>query len=445
MNEKPFKIAILGCGTVGGGTARILLDLAEDLRRRAGRPLEIARIVDLFPKKAAERHGLPLSLFAGNGADLSREGAEAATAELLADAGIDLVVETIGGHSPALRDLCARVLDAGKHLVTANKALLAEHGDYLFPRSEAAAVALAYEAAVCGAIPVIRTVREGFAGDEIRSISGIMNGTSNYILSRMQEENLSFDEALALAQEAGYAEADPTLDVGGGDAGHKLSLLMRLAFGLGTSAGKLSIRGIQDVEKADIRTAEELDCVIKLICHARRNGNSGEVYAAVSPMMVKRTNFLSRVGGATNAVRFENRYSGEHILVGKGAGSLETGSAVVADILAVARFGRGAVESAAPAPGAPVLKGLEAIPFPYTLIFDTEDVPGITGLVATAIGDQGINIDTVGHNLHGKDTAVFCVETMPCPRSSIDAAVAAIKARRPGVLRTEPKVFPVLY
>jgi homoserine dehydrogenase len=159
--------------------------------------------------------------------------------------------------------------------------------------------------------------------------------------------------------------------------------------------------------------------------------------------MVKRNNFLSRVNGATNAVRFQNRYSGEHLLVGKGAGSLETGSAVVADIVFIAKNGKNAIDGGPTQK--PTLGNLAELDFPYTIIFDTEDMPGITGLVATAIGDQGINIDTVGHNLHGKDTAVFCVETMPCHRSKIDKAIQQMKDRRPGIFRTEPKVYPVLY
>ena len=159
-------------------------------------------------------------------------------------------------------------------------------------------------------------------------------------------------------------------------------------------------------------------------------------------MMVKQTNVLSRVNGAVNAIRFMNRYSGEHILVGKGAGSLETGSAVVADIVFIARNEGNAPASSPNGHGE--LRNLDDVPFPYTLIFDTEDLPGITGLVTTAIGDQGINIDTVGHNLHGKDVAVFCVETMPCTRSNVDLAIAEMRRKRPGVFRTDPKIYPVL-
>lgn len=441
--------------------ARILLEAPGELALRAGRELRLVRIVTPHPARSAARHGLPIGLFAGGGEVLGAAEREAELERLLADPELDLVVETIGGDTESVLRTCRRALDAGKHLVTANKALLAGKGAELFDLAEERGRSLGFEGAVCGAIPVIRVAQDGFSGDIPQSVSGIMNGTSNYILSRMQEEGLSFSEALALAQEAGYAEADPTLDISGGDAGHKLSLLVRLAFG---AAGELSVRGIQDVSKADLHAAEELGCVIKLICHAQRGAdeaNAGSpdstkgggsdrndaavepVYAAVSPMMVRKTNFLSRVNGATNAVRFLNRYAGPQILVGAGAGSSETGSAVVADIVFAARHG--ATTFGRPDGAAPELRDLEEVPFPYTIIFDTEDVPGVTGLVTTAIGAEGINIDTVGHNLRGKDTAVFCVETMPCRRSSIERALRAMEDRRPSLFRSAPKIYPVLY
>jgi len=438
--SKAFKVAVLGCGTVGGGVARIMLDRREELSRSAGRPVELAALVDLYPSRSAARHGLPVSLFGGD-ADLSPVQAASRADAILSDPSIDLVVETMGGTSPYVRGVCERVLASGKHLVTANKALLAETGDAFFAAADKSGVALGFEAAVCGAIPVIRVVKEGFAGDEVLSLSGIMNGTSNYILSKMTAEGLSFEAALKLAQEQGYAEADPTLDVGGGDAGHKLSILARLAFGLSGVNESLSVKGIREVTAADIGAAAEMDCVVKLICHAQRDGLT--VYASVAPMMVKRSNFLSRIDGATNAVRSHNRYSGDHILVGKGAGSLETGSAIVADIVSIARYGD-RIANPPPRPGLE-LRNMDELPFPYTIIFDTADVPGITGLVTTAIGNHGINIDTVGHNMHSGEAAVFAVLTMPCARKSIDRAIEDIRSARPGVFRREPKIYPVLY
>ncbi|GAB1484098.1 homoserine dehydrogenase [Treponema sp.] len=441
-NQKPFRVAILGCGTVGGGLARIILERQEALAVSAGRKLELAALVDLYPAKSASRHSIPLALF-GTTEELSREEAAKRTDALIADPSIDAIVETMGGVSEYVRSVCERILKAGKYLVSANKALLAEQGAGLFAAADAAGKPLSYEAAVCGAIPIIRVVREAFAGDEVQSFSGIMNGTSNYILSKMQAEGLSFAEALNLAQEKGYAEADPTLDVGGGDAGHKLSILSQLAFGLSGANKELSVQGIQEVDQADLRAAAEMDCTIKLICHAQKEKDQNLVHASVCPMMVKNTNFLSRIDGATNAVRVLNRYSGEHILVGKGAGSLETGSAIAADLVSLARYGN---TISNPVSNTNLeLKNMDELPFPYTIIFETEDAPGITGLVATAIGKQGINIDTVGHNIHSGDSAIFAVETMACTRGSLRNAIEDIRGQRPGLFKREPKVFPVLY
>jgi homoserine dehydrogenase len=441
VHNKPFKVAILGCGTVGGGVARILSELRHDLARRASRALELYRIVTPHPVSAANRHGLPMDLFEKTAAEISHAECARQTDRLLANPDIDLIVEAIGGSSDILAGLCTRIMESGKHLVTANKALLASHGDSLLAVAGRTGRILAFEAAVCGAIPVIRTVEQGFAGDVIKSVSGIMNGTSNYILTRMQEENLSFESALLLAQEAGYAEADPRFDVEGTDAGHKLVILAHLAFGSSFNNRALTVNGISSVEQPDILIARELGCTIKLICHALWKDNA--VYSAVTPMLVRESNRLSGIGGATNALLFVNRYSGEHFLVGKGAGSLETGSAIVADIVAIARQSQTMPTSMPGSP--PDQRNLDELDFPYTIIFDMDDVPGITGMVTTAIGETGINIDTVGHNVRGQQTAIFCIETMPCPRSSIDKAIALMKGRRPEVFRSEPKVYPVLY
>ncbi len=449
MNDS-FKIAMLGCGTVGGGVARILLDAAADISTRAGRPIELCQIIVHHPANAIARHGVPLALFPENGRDLTDQDIQAHTKGLLQNPDIELVVEAVGGCSAALRDLYIDILRSGKHLVSANKALLATYGDELFRVASESRRTLSFEAAVCGAIPIIRVVKDGFAGDVIESLSGIMNGTSNYILTKMREEGLSFESALTMAQREGYAEADPTLDIGGGDAGHKLAILVRLAFGAtqalaGKDAPELPswpVHGIREVSALDIRIAQELDCAIKLICYAERG--RGSVHAGVMPMMVKASNVLSKISGAQNAVRFLNRYAGQQLLVGKGAGSSETGSSVVADIVALARCGRCERAPITEAEDPVELRGLGELPFPYTVIFDTEDEPGVTGIVTTAIGDEGINIDTVGHNLHEKDTAIFCVETMPCTRSQLDRAIASMRLQRPGLFRAEPKIYPIL-
>ncbi|HOV14966.1 MAG TPA: homoserine dehydrogenase [Spirochaetota bacterium] len=438
---KSFNVAIFGCGTVGGGVSRILLDMKEELSKRAGIEINLKRIVDMFPKRSSERHNIPLNLFCGNGVDLDIDETNYYIEEVLKSDDIDIVVETIGGSSEYILNIAKRILNSGKHFVTANKALLAKYNNVIFELASQKNLAVGFEASVCGAIPIIKVVKECFTGDEILSISGIMNGTSNYILSNMQENNLGFDEALKMAQQKGYAEADPTLDINGGDASHKLAILIKLAFGLDVKIENLSVSGIQNITKDDLSFAKEMDSTIKLICFATKKSDT--IFATVRPMMVKNSNFISGINGATNAVKVVNKYSQEHILVGKGAGSLETGSAIVSDIIFIARY-KDSMKNTYPKSDY-ILKDLNDYPFPYNIIFDAEDIPGITGLVTTSIGNQNINIDTVGHNRHNKDTAIFSIATMPCTLSQINKAIEEIKAKKPGVLKNEPKIIPILY
>jgi len=436
-----MNIAILGCGIVGGGVARIILEMDGELSQRAQRPVHLKKIVELKPKSAAEKNGIPLELFCGGGKDLTSEEAGKFIDEIIHSDDIDLVVETIGGSNDFIYNTAISICNAGKHLVTANKSLLALRGKKIFEAAENNNVSIGFEAAVCAAIPIIKTIKESFTGDNIDSVSGIMNGTSNYILSMMQNEKLGFTEALKLAQEGGYAEADPTLDINGYDASHKLILLARLAFGIDITLEQLIPTGIENIEKEDIDFAEEIDCKIKLICYAKRIDS--KIYTAVKPMMVKNDNFLSGVNGATNAVRLVNKYSGRHILVGSGAGSLETASSIVADIVFIARYAENMSNHI-------IQTNYDFIDakhfvFPYLIIFKTIDTPGITGLVTTSIGNQQINIDTVSHNRHIKEYAVFSIATMPCTLKQIDDAVTEIKKNKPDVLLDEPKVMPILY
>ncbi len=436
-----FNVAILGCGTVGSGVAKIILDMPDELSLHMGKRIQLVKIVDLFPKKAAANYQIPMHLFFGGGKDLSREEATKYIEEIIHDNNIHLVVETIGGTSEYLLNIMEKVLRTGKHLVTANKAMLAEKGDILFKTAKEKNVHIGYEASVCGAIPIIKTIRESFTGDKIMEISGILNGTSNYILSNMQDSGLDFPTALKNAQEAGYAEADPTLDINGGDAAHKLSILIRLAFGAKIDYFSLHKEGIEQITKEDIDFAREMNCAIKLICYARRI--NGKIYAAVKPMMVKTDNFLSKVNGATNCVQVCNKYSGKHYFVGKGAGSLETASSIVSDIVFIARH----TKSAMSMPDLQEMELMEAgtIELPYNITFTTEDRPGITGLVTTAIGAQKINIDTVSHNRHNKEKAYFSVVTMPCTLNQVKEAIEDIKQKAPTLLLEEPKIMPILY
>lgn len=438
---REFRIAILGCGTIGGGTAKVLLENGEEFSKRAGVKLVLAAIVDLAPRATAQKYGIPLALFRGGGDDLSREDATRHIEEIIASPDIDLVVETIGGSSDYILKIALDILNAKKHLVTANKALLAKHGKIIFETAERNGKAVGFETSVCTSIPIIKVLTESFDGDEVLSISGIMNGTSNYILSRMQDEKLSFADALKQAQDKGYAEADPTLDIDGGDAANKLIILVKLAFGIDVPIGELQVQGIREISLEDMALAEEMDCTIKLICHAHKT--DGKVYGTVRPMMVKRSNLLAMVGGATNAVKVVNKYSAENVLIGRGAGSLEGGSAISSDIIFIARYEGSRIRSMFPA--VREFRSLDDMLFPYNIVFDTEDVPGITGSVATAIGRQNINIDTVGHNRRGSLTAVFSVATMPCTLSQIRAAIAEIKSTRPDILRGEPRIMPILH
>ena len=436
-----INVAILGCGIVGAGVARIILEMNDTLSQRAQCPVHLKKIVELKPKAVSEKNGIPLDLFCGGGKDLNLEEAGKFIDEIIQSDDIDLIVETIGGSSDFIFNTAVRICNAGKHLVTANKSLLALRGQKIFEAAEKNNVSIGFEAAVCAAIPIIKTIKESFTGDSIDSVSGIMNGTSNYILSMMQNEKLGFAEALKLAQEGGYAEADPTLDINGYDASHKLILLARLAFGINMTLEQLLPKGIENIEKEDIDFAEEIDCKIKLICYAKRIDN--KIYTAVKPMMVKNDNFLSDVNGATNAVRLVNKYSGKHILVGSGAGSLETASSIVADIVFIARYAEN-MSNHITKTNYDFIDAKHFV-FPYLIIFKTIDMPGITGLVTTSIGNQKINIDTVSHNRHIKEYAVFSIATMPCTLMQIEDAIAEIKKNKPDVLLDEPKVMPILY
>jgi homoserine dehydrogenase len=438
---KSLKIAILGCGNVGGGVARILTELKEELSVKASCNLELKKIVELYPENSIKRFDLPADLFCGGGRELTKAEADKYIEELVHSDDIDIIVEAIGGSGDSIYRTAVDICKSKKHLVTANKALLAERGKGIFDAANENNVIIGYEASVCAAIPIVKTIKECFTGDSIVSISGIMNGTSNYILSRMQNENLDFREALKMARKEGYAEADPTLDINGYDAGHKLIILIKLAFGINITIKDLSVKGIDNINREDIGFASEIDSKIKLICYAKRI--DGKIYATVCPMMVKNSNFLSEVNGPTNAVRVINKYSGRHILIGSGAGSLETASSIVADIVFIARYSAKMKNDFKKSDFSFI--NPRHFVFPYMIIFDTVDIPGITGLVTTSVGHQDINIDTVGHNRHIKDRALFSVATTPCTLQQVENAIKEIRSTNPKVLLKEPKIMPILY
>ena len=441
---KDYNIAILGCGTVGSGVAKIISEMRENLSKRSGHNLRVTKIVDIYPKTASQKSGIPLDVFVNPKDVLSKEEADSAIKEVLADKNISLVVETIGGDNDYVKGIHESVIKSGKHMVSANKALLAKTGEHLFALAEANNVNVGFEASVCGAIPIIKNMTECFTGDDIENISGIMNGTSNFILSNMDQRGISFNDALKEAQAKGYAEADPSLDINGGDASNKLKILIQAAFGIDSSKQNFEIKGIEKVSAVDVFFAKGIKSVIKLICFVQRKG--GKLYATVQPMMIHKDLFLSDINGATNAVRIFTKYATENILVGQGAGMMETGSAVVADIVNIARGDK--LRSSLPHCKCE-LRSFEEHEMPFNLIFKVKDVPGVTGFVATIIGNENININTVGPNIRDSadvngNSAYFSVVTACTPLRSVRNAIAKMIAQRPDVFVEEVKIFPIM-
>lgn len=331
-SEKPLVVGLAGFGTVGGGLVRLLDENADLIRRRCGRAIVLKKVLVRNATKARSAQ-LPA------GTELTTD-----YRALTDDPEIDVLVELIGGIDNA-RTIIDHALDQGKHIVTANKALLAEEGLALFQKADRKKRILRYEASVAGAIPIVETLKESLTGNRIESLMGILNGTSNYILSEMTSNGMNFDVALKQAQQLGYAEADPTLDIDGHDAAHKLILLIRLAYGVHYPYTALSVRGIRGLSGMDIRLAREFGYRIKLIGQVRevRNaeGSEGEdnirLEAGVFPALVYHKFLLARVGGVYNAVRVDANASGPLFFHGRGAGDLPTAGAVLGDLLAVAR------------------------------------------------------------------------------------------------------------
>ena len=331
-SDKPLVVGLAGFGTVGGGLVRLLDENADLIRRRCGRDIVLKKVLVRNATKARSAQ-LPA------GTELTTD-----YRALTDDPEIDVLVELIGGIDNA-RTIIDRALDQGKHIVTANKALLAEEGLALFQKADRKKRILRYEASVAGAIPIVETLKESLTGNRIESLMGILNGTSNYILSEMTSNGMGFDVALKQAQQLGYAEADPTLDIDGHDAAHKLILLIRLAYGVHYPYTALSVRGIRGLSGMDIRLAREFGYRIKLIGQVREvpgaEGAESEgnirLEAGVFPALVYHKFLLARVGGVYNAVRVDANASGPLFFHGRGAGDLPTAGAVLGDLLAVAR------------------------------------------------------------------------------------------------------------
>jgi homoserine dehydrogenase len=409
----PLRVALLGCGTVGSAVLRLLEEQAPDLAARIGRPVEVAGVAVRRP----DRHpDVPPHLLTTDAHGL------------VTRPDVDLVVEVIGGIEP-VRSLLLAAFEAGKSVVSANKALLADDGVELHAAAAKAGVDLYYEAAVAGAIPLLRPLRESLAGDQLRRVVGIVNGTTNYILSRMAETGHGFTEALAEATELGYAEADPTADVDGFDAAAKAAILASLAFHTSVTAADVYREGISAVTSTDVARAAEIGCTVKLLAICERvAGEDGESVAVrVHPAMIPTTHPLASVGGAFNAVFVEAEAAGQLMFYGQGAGGDATASAVLGDLVAVARNRVAGVAG----PGVTAYAGLPARPIAetptrYHVSLDVADKPGVLATVAQEFARHGVSIATVRQDGHG-DAATLVIVTHSAPDAALSATVTALR------------------
>lgn len=387
-----IAIGLLGAGTIGTGTLRIIEGNREQIERRLNATVHVKRV-------------LVRDLGRSRDVDVDRGLLTTDPNDVIRDPDIRVVVELIGGIEPA-RTYVLRALRAGKHVVTANKALLAAHGQEIFSVAAAHDLSVYFEGSVAGGVPILRSLREGLASDSIECITGIVNGTSNYVLDAMTRTGQSYEVALAAAQEAGYAEADPTLDVEGKDAAHKLALLALVSFGIRVHPDKISTEGITRIRPFDIRTADALGYVIKSLAIAKLD--SGGLTLRVHPTLVPKRHVLAGVHGSYNAVLVESRALGRSLYYGRGAGMMPTAMAVVSDIIEVCRAMMGFAESGPPPQAfrdiqAAEPRAIEHVVTENYLCTHVPNVPGVLGRVSSCLGRHGVSIkqmhqDTPGPN-----------------------------------------------
>ncbi len=391
MSARPVGVGLVGFGTIGTGVVKVLRRNADVITRRLGFPLRLVRIADL---ETARDRGVDL---AGLRFDADAEG-------LIRDPEVEIVIELIGGTGAARRITLAAI-EQGKHVVTANKALLAIHGKEIFAAAAAKGVDVAFEASVGGGIPILRSLREGLAANRIQSLHGIVNGTTNFVLTEMEKSGAPFDAVLKGAQELGYAEADPSTDVDGIDAAHKLTLLLAMAFGAQLTAKEVPTEGIRGITPLDFEAAAEFGYRIKMLAIGReRTGLDGHrrIEARVHPTLIPAESLLSKVDGAMNAIAVHGDAVGRTLFYGAGAGELPTASAVVGDLMEIAReIRRGRAGRVAPLSFLPEnLEPLPVVPLGEIvgrcyLVFQAADRPGVLGQIASALGEHGISIESV--------------------------------------------------
>lgn len=413
-----IRVALLGCGTVGGGVVQLLRENAAYLQARVGAPIEVTRVLVRDPDK--ERV-----------AALDRRTVTTDADAVLDDDSIDVVVEVMGGVEPA-RAYLGRAIERGRQVVTANKMLLALHGAELLERARQRSVDVAFEGAVGGGIPVVRVLRDALASDTIARLSGIVNGTSNYILTRMREDGLSFEAALKEAQEKGYAEADPGLDVDGGDAAHKLVVLAMLAFGAKLDGVHVSTEGIRAVEAVDHAFAARFGFVVKHLAIAEDRGSSLEL--RVHPALISKDAPLANINGVLNAVGIEGRALGPCILSGRGAGDLPTAVSVVADLVDVAvakKSGVAGLTTKAIRLREHVLSPMSEVETRYYFRFNVFDRPGVLGHITGVLGERGVSIEQLVQQGRGSaDVPVDVVMTThEAKESAVQDALRTIAAK----------------
>jgi len=412
MDEStPLKVALLGCGVVGSMVARLLIEQADDLRARIGRPLELVGIA--VRRLELERPGIDRTLLTDD------------ALALVSRPDVDLVIELLGGIEPA-RSLILAAIAAGSSVVTANKALLAEDGGTIYGAAEAAGVDVYYEASVAGAIPIIRPLRESLVGDEVTAVMGIVNGTTNFILDKMHTDGADFSDVLAEAQRLGYAETDPTADVEGYDAAAKAAILASLAFHSRVKLSDVSREGIAGVTSADIAAAKEMGCVIKLLARCALS-EDGTIALGVHPTMVPVSHPLAAIPGAYNAVFIESRHAGRLMFMGPGAGGSPTASAVLGDLVTAARNRvrgtRGPGESTYSGRG---ITPAGKVSSRYYVSMTVTDAPGVLAQVATCFARHEVSLQAVRQESQGVE-ARLGVMTHLAMEDAISAAMADLR------------------
>ncbi|MGZ4978233.1 MAG: homoserine dehydrogenase [Methylobacter sp.] len=418
---KPVKVGVLGLGTVGGGTVNVLKRNAAEIARRAGREIIITRASakDLDKQRICDTQGIALTTD---------------PFEIINDPEIEIILELIGGAGP-VKDMVLKAIENGKHVVTANKSMIALHGNEIFAKASEKGVIVAFEAAVAGGIPIIKAIREGLSGNQIEWLAGIINGTGNFILTEMRDKGRDFDDVLAEAQALGYAEADPTFDVEGIDAGHKLTILASIAFGIPLQFDKVFTEGITKITRIDVEYAEQLGYRIKHLGIARKTPEGIEL--RVHPTLIPERRLIANVNGVMNAILVKGDAVGPTLYYGAGAGAEPTASSVVADVIDVVRALTSDPENRVPhlAFQADAIADIPVLPADmfrtaYYLRLNAEDKPGVLAEVTRILAEHQISIEAISQKVpqNNEKSVPIIILTQVTLEKEMNAAIAEIEA-----------------